>query len=97
MGIREEVSRGFRGRGVLVGWFRLPEAAQLGGGLRTPAEVQILPPPLVYPRLRDPSSSSRGATSPSCMPPTLGQQCPQVSGGNREPPEVFVEAFALLL
>jgi hypothetical protein len=30
------------------------------------------------------------------MPP-LGQQCPQVSSGNREPPEVFVEAFALLL
>jgi hypothetical protein len=31
------------------------------------------------------------------MPPPLGQQCPQVSSGNREPPEVFVEAFALLL
>ena len=30
------------------------------------------------------------------MLPTLGQQCPQVSSGNREPPEVFVEAFALL-
>src|SRR5215210_2514052 len=32
-------------------WFRLPEVAQLGGGL-TPAEVRILPPPLVYPRLK---------------------------------------------
>jgi hypothetical protein len=29
----------------------LPEAAQLGGGL-TPVEVRILPPPLVYPRLK---------------------------------------------
>jgi hypothetical protein len=30
------------------------------------------------------------------MLPTLGQQCSQVRSGNREPPEVFVEAFALL-
>jgi hypothetical protein len=32
------------------------------------------------------------------MRPTLGQQqCPQVSSGNREPPEIGVEAFALVL
>jgi hypothetical protein len=42
-----------------------------------------------------------GRTSPSEHPsshaPTLGQQqCSKVSGGNREPPKVFVEAFALL-
>ena len=48
------------------------------------------------PRLGDPGASG-GATAASCMPPTLGQQCPQVSSGNREPPEVFVEAFALML
>jgi hypothetical protein len=43
----------------LVRWFRLMDGGGPDGGRAkpTPAEVRILPPPLVYPRLKPPGLS----------------------------------------
>jgi hypothetical protein len=46
-------------------------------------------------RLALPLAPRRAA--PSLCATALGQHCSQVSGGDYEPPEVFVDALALLL